>query len=41
MGGVEGAVVVVVVVVVFGGGWGWMGGTQSMCCMTLVTAEGT
>lgn len=20
---------------------GWMGGTESMCCMTLVTAEGT
>ena len=32
-----------IVVGVEGGGGvgGWMGGTESMCCMTLVTAEGT
>lgn len=24
-----------------GGDGGWMGGTKSMCCMTLVPTEGT
>lgn len=26
---------------IVGEGGGWMDGTESMCCMTLVTAEGT
>lgn len=37
MEGVQG----VVAVLWRGGVGGWMGGTESMCCMTLVTAEGT
>lgn len=36
----ETVVVIERVMVVLDGGVGWVG-TESMCCMTLVTAEGT